>query len=149
MEQLPARAEEVHHAKEEGVTFDLLRNPTKFIGDENGTLIEMQVIKMELGEPDASGRKRPIPIKGSEYRIKTDLSINSIGNNSNPLLTSTIPSLKLNRWGNIETDENSKTNLEGIYAGGDIVTGSATVISAMGAGRKAGKAIHEYLQKKK
>ena len=147
MKQLPARVEEVHHAKEEGVIFDLLRNPTRFIGDENGNLIEMEVIKMKLGEADSSGRARPIPVEGSEYRIKTDLAINSIGNNSNPLLTSTIPSLELNKWGNIVTDENGKTNLEGVYAGGDIVTGSATVISAMGAGRKAGKAIHEYLQK--
>ena len=100
---------------------------------------------MKLGEPDSSGRARPIPMEGSEFRIKTDLSIISIGSNSNPLLTSTYPQIKLNKWGNIIIDENGKTSVDGIYAGGDIVTGSATVISAMGAGRKAAKAIHEYL----
>lgn len=145
MEQLPARAEEVHHAQEEGVIFNLLTNPVKFIGDEKGNLIEAEVLRMELGEPDASGRARPVPIEGSEFRIQCDLAIISIGNNSNPLLTSTMPDLELNRWGNIVTDEQGATNLPGIYAGGDIVTGAATVISAMGAGRRAAKAMHEYL----
>ena len=145
MEQLPARREEVHHAQEEGVIFKLLTNPKRFIGDKNGNFKEMEVIKMKLGEPDASGRARPIPIKNSEFRIPSDLVIVAIGSNANPILTSTIPDLKLNKWGYIEIDESGKTNIEGIYAGGDIVTGSATVISAMGAGRKAVKAIHEFL----
>jgi glutamate synthase (NADPH/NADH) small chain len=146
MEQLPARLEEVHHGEEEGIIFNLLTNPTRFIGDENGKITEMEVIKMELGELDDSGRARPIPIENSEFIIKTDLVIIGIGNNSNPLLTSTYPALELNKWGNIVTDENGKTNVEGIYAGGDIVTGAATVISAMGAGRKAATAMNKYLK---
>ncbi|HUX98547.1 MAG TPA: NADPH-dependent glutamate synthase [Candidatus Deferrimicrobium sp.] len=148
MEQMPARREEVHHAEEEGVIFKLLTNPTRFIGDEKGKVKQMEVIKMELGAPDASGRARPIPMKNSEYILPTDLVIIAIGNSSNPLLTSTYPQLELTKWGNIVTDENGKTNIPGIYAGGDIVTGSATVISAMGAGRQAAKAIHEYLKNK-
>ncbi len=148
MEQLPARIEEVHHAQEEGVIFNLLTNPKQFIGDENGNVEKIEVIKMRLGEKDASGRARPIPIEGSEFLIETDLVIIAIGNNANPLLTSTIPELELTRWGNIKTDEYGRTNIEGIYAGGDIVTGAATVISAMGAGRKAAKAIHKDLQNK-
>ncbi|MBY9006639.1 MAG: NADPH-dependent glutamate synthase [Candidatus Lokiarchaeota archaeon] len=145
LEQMPARKEEIHHAQEEGIDFKLLTNPLQFIGDISGNVIEMEVIKMELGELDASGRARPIPIENSEFRIRTDLIINAIGNNSNPLLTSTYPKLELNKWGNIITDDNGKTNIDGIYAGGDIVTGSATVISAMGAGRRAAKAMNEYL----
>jgi glutamate synthase (NADPH/NADH) small chain len=145
MEQMPARREEVHHAEDEGVIFKLLTNPTRFIGDEKGKVKEMEVIKMELGPPDASGRARPIPMKNSEYIIPTDLVIIAIGNSSNPLLTSTYPQLELNKWGNIVTDEKGKTNIPGIFAGGDIVSGSATVISAMGAGRKAAKAIHQFL----
>ncbi len=148
MEQLPARKEEVHHAEEEGVIFKLLTNPKRFIGDKNNHVKEMEVIKMKLGEPDASGRARPIPIENSEFRIATDLAIIAIGNNSNPLLTSTYPKLKLNKWGNIEVDENGMTNVDGIFAGGDIVTGAATVISAMGAGRRAANGIHEYLKTK-
>lgn len=146
MEQLPARVEEVHHAEQEGVIFQLLNNPVKYIGDEYGNVIAAEVLKMKLGEPDSSGRARPIPIEGSEYQIPCDLVVVSIGNNSNPLLTSTIPDLKLNRWGNIETDpETGVTNIPGIFAAGDIVTGSATVISAMGAAKKAALAIHYYL----
>jgi glutamate synthase (NADPH/NADH) small chain len=145
MEQLPARVEEVHHAQEEGVIFNLLTNPVRFIGDKKGNLVEAEVIRMELGEPDASGRARPVPVEGSEFKIPCDLAIISIGNNSNPLLTATMPDLELNRWGNIIVDENGATNLPGIYSGGDIVTGGATVISAMGAGRRAAKAMHEYL----
>ncbi|MHA1988581.1 MAG: NADPH-dependent glutamate synthase [Promethearchaeota archaeon] len=148
MEQLPARKEEVHHGEEEGIIFKLLNNPTKFLGDEHGNIKEMEVIKMKLGTPDESGRARPIPIENSEYKIKTDLVIIGIGNNSNPLLTSTHPALELNKWGNIVIDENGKTNIEGIYAGGDIVTGAATVISAMGAGRKAAKGMNQYLKSK-
>ncbi len=145
MEQLPARREEVHHAQEEGIIFKLLTNPIMFIGDENGKIKEMEVIQMRLGELDSSGRARPIPIEKSEFRIKTDLVVIAIGNNANPLLTSTYPKLKLNKWGNIEVDENGKTNVVDIYAGGDIVSGAATVISAMGAGRRAAKAIDEFL----
>ncbi|NHI93865.1 MAG: NADPH-dependent glutamate synthase [Candidatus Lokiarchaeota archaeon] len=148
MEQLPARKEEVHHAIEEGVIFKLLNNPVKFIGDDEGNLKEMEVIKMKLGEPDASGRASPIPIPNSEYNIKTDLVIIAVGNNSNPILTSTYPALKLNKWGNIITDEDGRTNIKEIFAGGDIVTGSATVISAMGAGRRAARAIHDHLKNK-
>lgn len=146
MEQMPARKEEIHHAEEEGIEFQFLTNPVRFIGDDTGKIKQMEVIKMKLGELDASGRARPIQIDNSEYYIPTDLVIIAIGNNANPLLTSTCPKLKLNKWGYIETDENGKTNLEGIYAGGDIVIGSATVISAMGAGRCAAKAIHNYLK---
>lgn len=146
MEQLPARKEEVHHAIEEGVIFKLLRNPKRFIGDEKGKVKEIEVIKMKLGAPDESGRARPIPIPNSEFTIPTDLVIIAIGNNANPLLTSSCPELNLNKWGNIIVDENGKTNIDGIYAGGDIVTGSATVISAMGAGRRAAKSIHKYLE---
>ena len=148
MEQLPARLEEVHHGEEEGIIFKLLTNPIRFIGDEEGKVKEMEVIQMKLGEPDESGRARPIPIENSEFIIKTDLVIIGIGNNSNPLLTSTYPALELNKWGYIVTDEIGKTNVEGIYAGGDIVTGAATVISAMGAGRKAAKAMNQYLKLK-
>ncbi|MBD3230318.1 MAG: NADPH-dependent glutamate synthase [Candidatus Lokiarchaeota archaeon] len=145
MEQLPARKEEVHHAIEEGVIFKLLTNPKRFIGDRKGRVKKIEVIKMKLGAPDKSGRARPISIPKSEFTISTDLVIIAIGNNANPLLTSTCPNLELNKWGNIKVDENGKTSIDGIYAGGDIVTGSATVISAMGAGRKAAKSINEYL----
>jgi len=148
MEQLPARLEEVHHGEEEGIIFKLLTNPTRFIGDGEGKIKEMEVIKMKLGAPDESGRARPIRIENSEFIIKTDLVIIGVGNNSNPLLTSTYPALELNKWGNIVTDENGKTNIEGIFAGGDIVTGAATVISAMGAGRIAAKAMNQYLKSK-
>lgn len=148
MEQLPARLEEVHHGEEEGIIFKFLTNPVRFIGDEYGKVKEVEVIKMKLGEPDESGRARPIPIEDSEFIIKTDLVIIGIGNNSNPLLTSTYPALELNKRGNIVADENGKTNLEAIYAGGDIVTGTATVIRAMGAGRKAAEAINLYFKSK-
>jgi len=148
MEQLPARLEEVHHGEEEGIIFKFLTNPVRFIGDEYGKVKEVEVVKMKLGEPDESGRARSISIEDSEFIIKTDLVIIGIGNNSNPLLTSTYPALELNNWGNIVADENGKTNLEGIYAGGDIASGSATVISAMGAGRKAAKAINRFIKSK-
>ncbi|MHA2035177.1 MAG: NADPH-dependent glutamate synthase [Promethearchaeota archaeon] len=148
MEQLPARREEVRHGEEEGIIFKLLTNPVRFIGDEKGRVKELEVIQMKLGEPDESGRARPLPIENSEFIIKADLIIIGIGNNANPLLTSTYPALKLNKWGNITADENGKTSIEGIYAGGDIVTGAATVISAMGAGRRAAKAMNQYLKLK-
>ena len=143
--EMPARREEYHHGKEEGIEFRFLTNPIGLIGDDAGNVKKMEVIKMELGEPDESGRRRPIPIKESEFIIKTDLVIMAIGARANPILTKAIPELKLNKWGYIETDDNGKTNIDDIYSGGDIVTGSATVISAMGAGRKAAKAIKEYL----
>lgn len=146
MEQLPARIEEVHHGEEEGIIFKLLTNPIRFIGDDEGNIKEMVLIKMKLGAPDESGRARPIPIENSEFITETDLVIIGIGTNANPLLTSTYPALELNKWGNIVADENGKTNIDGIYAGGDIVTGAATVISAMGAGRKAAKAMNQYLK---
>ncbi len=145
--EMPARREEYHHGKEEGIEFKFLTNPIKLIGDDAGNVKEMEVIKMELGEPDESGRRRPIPINNSEFIIETYTVIMAIGARANPILTKAIPELKLNKWGYIETDDNGKTNIDDIYSGGDIVTGSATVISAMGAGRKAAKAITEYLLK--
>lgn len=146
--EMPARKEEYHHAIEEKIEFQFLSNPVRFLGDQNGNVEKIEVLKMELGEPDSSGRPRPIPIENSEYFIKCDTVILAIGTNANPILTKSIQGLKLNKWGYVEADENGKTNLEGIYAGGDIVTGSATVISAMGAGRIAAKAINEYLRAK-
>ncbi len=146
--EMPARKEEYHHAVEEGIEFQFLRNPVRFLGDDNGNLAQIEVIKMELGEPDSSGRPRPVPIENSEYIIKCDTVILAIGTNANPILTKSIPELKLTKWGYIDADETGKTNLEGIYAGGDIVTGSATVISAMGAGRQAAKSMNEYLRSK-
>ncbi|MFX1365849.1 MAG: NADPH-dependent glutamate synthase, partial [Promethearchaeota archaeon] len=146
--EMPARKEEYHHAVEEGIEFQFLANPIKFLGDDEGNVNRMEVLKMKLGEPDASGRPRPIPIENSEYIINCDTIIIAIGTNANPVLTKSIPDLKLTKWGYIETDENGHTNLEGIFAGGDIVTGSATVISAMGAGRKAAKTINQYLKSK-
>ena len=147
-EQMPARDEEIHHAEEEGIIFKLLNNPVKLIGDENGTIKDMKCIKMKLGEPDDSGRRRPVPIEGSEFTLKTDLVIIGIGAGANPLLTSTLPNLELNKWGYVVADENGKTSMKGVFAGGDIVTGAATVISAMGAGKRAARSIDTYLKKK-
>jgi glutamate synthase (NADPH) small chain len=144
--EMPARIEEVHHAKEEGIEFILLSNPVEFIGDNNGWLKGVNLQKMELGEPDASGRRRPVPIKDSEYVLDIDMAVIAIGNGSNPIIQKTTPDLNFNKWGNIIVDEATmKTSKEGVFAGGDIVTGGATVILAMGAGRKAAKAIDEYL----
>ena len=120
----------------------------RFIGDENDDLKQMEVIKMELGEPDESGRRRPIPIENSEYLIDIDTIIIGIGTRANPIITKSIPELKINKWGYIETDGKSQTNIEDIFAGGDIVTGSATVISAMGAGKRAAHGIDKFLQEK-
>jgi glutamate synthase (NADPH/NADH) small chain len=147
-EQMPARAEEVHHGEEERIILKLLRNPVELIGDEKGAVKEMKCIKMKLGEPDESGRRRPVPIEGSEFTIKTDLVIMGIGAGANPLLTSTLPNLELNKWGYIVADENGRTSMKSVWAGGDIVTGSATVIDAMGAGKEAAKNIHEWLTSK-
>jgi glutamate synthase (NADPH/NADH) small chain len=148
-EEMPARAEEAHHAQEEGIDFRLLTNPVKIIGDENGWVKGIECVKMELGEPDESGRRRPVEIKGSNYVIDVDVVIIAIGQGPNPILTSTTPGLQLRKSGNIDADpETGKTNREGVFAGGDIVTGAATVILAMGAGKKAAKAIDEYLHTK-
>jgi len=145
-EEMPARAEELHHAEEEKIEFVLLTNPTQFFGDKNGRLTGMECLKMELGEPDASGRRRPVPIKGSEFRFDCDLVVVSVGSNANPLLTNSTPDIALNRWGNIVADPvTGKTSKKGVWAGGDIVTGAATVILAMGAGRAAADSIHDYL----
>ena len=141
--------EEVHHAKEEGVVFDLLRNPKKINVDENGNITSMTVIKMELGEPDASGRRRPIEVPGSEYDIEVDTVIMSLGTSPNPLISSTTKGLETNRRKCIVADEdNGKTSKEGVFAGGDAVTGAATVILAMGAGKAGAKGIDEYLKSK-
>ncbi len=145
-DEMPAREEELHHAEEEKIEFVLLTNPTQFFGDENGRLTGMECLKMELGEPDASGRRRPVPIEGSEYQFDCDLVVVSVGSNANPLLTNSTPDINLNRWGNIEADEaTGKTSKKGVWAGGDIVTGAATVILAMGAGRAAANSMHDYL----
>ena len=143
--ELPARAEEIHHAEEEGIIFQLLTNPIAFEGDDRGMVRRMKCIRMELGEPDQSGRRRPVPIEGSEFSIDTDLVIVAIGAGANPLLTKATPGLELNRWGYIRADARGRTEKERVWAGGDIITGSATVIAAMGAGRVAAKDIHAYL----
>jgi glutamate synthase (NADPH/NADH) small chain len=144
--EMPARVEEVHHAKEEGVQFLMLTAPVEMLGDKDGVLHGMKCIKMELGEPDASGRRRPVPIKGSEYILDVDIAVIAIGNGSNPLIHQTTPEIEVNKWGNIVVQgDNMKTSKKGVFAGGDIVTGGATVILAMGAGRAAAKAIDEYL----
>jgi len=145
-DELPARLEEVENAEEEGVIFEFLTLPLKYIGDENGWVREIECLRMELGEPDASGRRRPVPIKGSEFRFQVDGAVCAIGNSPNPLILSTTPGLEAGKKGNIVADEaNGLTSRERIWAGGDVVTGAATVILAMGAGRQAAKSIHEYL----
>jgi glutamate synthase (NADPH) small chain len=145
-QELPARLEEAENAEEEGVIFDYLTLPVRLIGNEQGWLTEIECLKMELGEPDASGRRSPVPVKGSEFRMKADAVICAIGNSPNPLIPMTTPGLKVGRKGNIEADEETgKTSRDRIWAGGDVVTGAATVISAMGAGRKAAKSMHEAL----
>ena len=148
-EQMPAREEEIVNAFEEGIEPFLLNNPVKVLGDDRGWVKGLECIKMELGEPDASGRRRPVPIEGSEHVLDVDMVIVAIGQGANPLLTQTTPDLKTNRWGNIDADEaTGVTSKEGVYAGGDIVTGAATVILAMGAGKGAAMEMHKYLMKK-
>ncbi len=145
-EEMPARIAEIHHAEEEGIEFHLLTNPIRYIGNENGRITGMDCLRMELGEPDASGRRRPIPIKGSEFRLDSDQVIVAVGSGANPLLTQSTPDMDLNKWGYILADpETGKSTKKGVWAGGDIVTGAATVILAMGAGRKASDSIHQYL----
>lgn len=146
--ELPARVEEVHHAKEEGIQFNLLTNPTKIMVDENGNVCGMKCIRMELGEPDESGRRRPVEVEGSEFELDVDMVIMSLGTRPNPLIASTTPGLDVNKRKCIVADDDGLTSLEGIYAGGDTVTGAATVISAMGAGRTAAAAMDKYLREK-
>ncbi len=145
-EELPARVEEVHHAKEEGIIFDLLTNPTEILSDEKGWVTGMKCVRMALGEPDESGRRRPVVMENSEFVMELDTVIMSLGTSPNPLISSTTKGLEINRWKCIIADENNgKTTKEGVYAGGDAVTGAATVILAMGAGKAAAKGIDEYL----
>jgi len=146
-EQMPARAAEVHHAEEEKIEFRFLSNPVEIFGNGDGWATGMRCQRYELGEPDESGRQRPIPIEGSFFELDCDQVIVSIGGQANPLITKTTPDIKTNKWGYIETDDWGRTSKEFVYAGGDIVTGAATVISAMGAGRRAAKALHEDLMK--
>jgi len=144
--EMPARVEEVHHAKAEGIQFVMLTNPLEFLGDDAGWLHGVKLQKMELGEPDASGRRRPVPVEGSEYVMPIDMAVIAIGNGSNPIIQKTTPELQFNKWGNIIVEpETMKTSKKGVFAGGDIVTGGATVILAMGAGRKAARAIDDFL----
>ena len=147
--EMPARIEEVHHAKQEGIEFHILQSPKRIIGDKNSQVTAIECLKYQLGEPDESGRRRPLPIEGSEFQIEVDTVIIAIGNTANPLIRQTTPGLEFNKWGNIVVDENCKTSLDGVYAGGDIVLGAATVILAMGQGRIAAAAINHYLAEKK
>lgn len=147
-EQMPARVEEVHHAEQEGIRFEMLTAPTEILGSEDGWVRGITCIRMELGEPDDSGRRRPVPIEGSEFEIECDLVVVAIGVNANPLLTAVTPELKTNKWGYIETDESLVTSMPGVFAGGDIVRGAATVILAMGDGKTAADNIDKYLSSK-
>ncbi len=146
-EEMPARGAEIHHAEEEGIELFLLTNPTQYRGNEKGRLTGMECLKMELGEPDESGRRSPVPIEGSEFEIECDLCIVAVGSGANPLLTSETPDMQLNQWGYVIAEpETGKTTKPGVWAGGDIVTGAATVILAMGAGREAANSIDKYLK---
>jgi glutamate synthase (NADPH/NADH) small chain len=147
--EMPAREEEIKNAEEEGVKFHLLTIPVAFLGDEKKRLAGMRCLRMRLGEPDESGRRRPIPIKGSEFNLDLETVVVAIGQGANPLLTQGTPGLRLNRWGYIGVnEENGQTSIPQVFAGGDIVTGAATVIAAMGAGKRAARGIHQYLQLK-
>jgi len=145
-DEMPARTAEIHHAEEEGIEFHLLTAPTRFLGDGKGRVVAVECIQMTLGEPDDSGRRRPVPVENSKFRLECDLAVIAVGAGANPLLTKVTPGLRLNKWGYIIADpETGKTTKQGVWAGGDIVTGSATVILAMGAGRKASQSMHQYL----
>ncbi|MFH1264887.1 MAG: FAD-dependent oxidoreductase, partial [Planctomycetota bacterium] len=144
-EEMPARDEEIHHAEQEGIVLKLLSSPIEYMGDERGMVQQARCQEMELGEPDDSGRRRPVPKEGAEFTIDTDLVIVAIGSGANPILTQQTKNLDLNRRGYIVASEIGRTSRKGVWAGGDIVTGSATVILAMGAGKSAAKDIHEYL----
>lgn len=147
--ELPARVEEVHHAKEEGIIFDLLTNPKEILVDENDAVCGMKCVRMELGEPDASGRRRPVEVEGSEFVLDVDTVIMSLGTSPNPLISSTTIGLDVNKRKCIVADETTgQTSKDGVFAGGDAVTGAATVILAMGAGKSAAKGIHEFLSAK-
>ncbi len=148
-EEMPARKEELENAEEEGIICKFLANPIRFIGDEKGWVKAVECICMELGPPDSSGRRRPVPIKGSEFTMETDTVVVAVGRTPNPIIQSTTDGLAVTKWGTIVADDKGKTTIEGVYAGGDIVTGEATVISAMGAGKRAARSIHEYLTSKK
>jgi glutamate synthase (NADPH/NADH) small chain len=146
-QEMPARDEEIENAEEEGVIFDLLVNPLEFIGDQKGWVKSTKMIKMELGKVDDSGRRRPVPIPGSEFIYDVDTVVVAIGQKANPILLDATPEIKRNKWGYIDADpETGKTSMKGVFAGGDIVTGEATVIAAMGAGRKSARAIDDYLK---
>jgi glutamate synthase (NADPH/NADH) small chain len=145
-EEMPARAEEVHHADQEGVNFNLLTNPVRVVTDSSDRVIGMECLRMELGEPDASGRRRPVPVKGSNFVIEADAIVIAIGNKPNPLIPQTSPDLQISKWGTVVADEQTMaTSCKGVYAGGDIVSGAATVISAMGQAKIAARSIHQYL----
>ncbi|HEY7746671.1 MAG TPA: NADPH-dependent glutamate synthase [Desulfuromonadales bacterium] len=144
--EMPARAEEIHHAREEGVEFIMLTSPLAIVGDVQGWARTLRCQRMELGEPDASGRRRPVPVQGDVFDLEVDVVVNALGTRANPLLTATAPELALNRWGNIEAAPTGATSQPGVYAGGDIVRGGATVILAMGDGKQGASAIHAYLQ---
>jgi len=144
--ELPARVEEVHHAKQEGIIFRMLTNPVAILGDERGWVRVIRCISMELGEPDSSGRRSPVPIPDSDFEIETDVVIMSLGTSPNPLIASTTPGLDTNKWNCIVANDDGQTSRPGIFAGGDAVTGAATVILAMGAGRKAATAIDRYIK---
>jgi glutamate synthase (NADPH/NADH) small chain len=144
--EMPARAEEVRHARQEGINFQMLTAPVEFLSDDKGWLTAARCVRMELGEPDASGRRRPVPIKGSEFDLPVSVAVMAIGTSANPIIQSTTPGLRTNPRGYIDADQTTqRTSRKGVFAGGDIVTGSATVILAMGAGRRAAKSIHDYL----
>ena len=147
--ELPARAEEVEHAREEGIKFELLTNPVEILTDDDNNVRGMKCVRMELGEPDASGRRRPVVIEGSEFELETDAVIMALGTSPNPLIASTTEGLETNKWKCIVADEEfGRTSKEGVFAGGDAVTGAATVILAMGAGKAAAKGIDEYIKSK-
>jgi len=145
-DEMPARVAEIHHAEEEGIEMYLLTSPKRFFGDDQGCVTQMECQQMELGEPDESGRRRPVPVEGSEFNLDCDLAVISVGADANPVLTSSTEGLQTNKWGYIVADEKTgKTTKPGVWAGGDIVTGQATVILAAGAGRTASDSIHDYL----
>ena len=147
-EEMPARKEEIHHAKEEEIEFKLLCNPVRILTDDQSRVTGIECVKMELGEPAASGRRRPVAVPDSEFIIEVDSVIMSLGTSPNPLIRTTTEGIDANRWGCLVVDEGMKTTKDGVYAGGDAVTGAATVILAMGAGKKAAESIHEFLQSK-
>jgi glutamate synthase (NADPH/NADH) small chain len=144
--EMPAREEEIHHAEQEEIGFEFLVAPVEVLGNEKRWVSGLKCVRMELGQPDASGRARPVPVPGSEFVIPCDVVVVAIGTKANPLLTATCPELKLNKWGNIVVDDNGMTSIPGVFAGGDIVRGAATVILAMGDGKRAARAMDQYLK---